>query len=154
MRGDDEPTTTGPGAPRGPAEPAEAALLRLRACVLRGLDRIEALARDRAAPGGDAALRDRLEALEAERDEALGRLEHDRRQLAEAWERLERERVAALAAGHRVGGPAPVAGPPAEPIPAPRPEAAGPDPVEQAILRQFQALRHDVRRNALGRHPA
>jgi hypothetical protein len=141
VRGDDEPTTT---------EPAEDALLRLRACVLRGLDRIEALARGRAATGGDAALRSRIEALEAERDEALERLEHDRRQLAEAWERLERERVAAIAGGHAVAPVAPVAGPPA----APRPEAAGPDPVERAILRQFQALRHDVRRNAVGRHPA
>ena len=153
MRGDDEPTTTGTGAARGPAEPAEEALQRLRARVLRGLDRIEALARQRAA-GGDVELRARLEELEAERAEAFERLEHDRRQLAEAWERLERERVAALAAGHGVGPAADVARPPTVPLPAPRPEPDGPDPVEQAVLRQFQALRHDVRRNALGRHPA
>lgn len=148
MRGDDQAATTGP---------AEDALIRLRDVVLRGLDRLEELARRRAASGDAAALRARVEALEAERDEAFERLEHDRRQLAEAWERLERERVAALAAGRGAAAPAPAVGPPtpaAEPRPAPRPAADGPDPVEQAILRQFQALRHDVRRNAVGRHPA
>jgi hypothetical protein len=79
-------------------------------------------------------------------------LDADRRLLAEAWERLEREQVdgrIAVAADPR---PARL---PTQ-VPAPKPvivslSSEGPSPISQAVLRQFEALRRDVRRASGGR---
>jgi hypothetical protein len=99
----------------------------------------------------EGRLLEELELLKRERLAMTERLEHDRRLLAEAWERLEREQAAAQRpALDRISSP----GRPAEPA-ALRPANAAvaavatrEDPVAQEILRQFQTLRHDVRKNA------
>jgi hypothetical protein len=149
-------------------------LERLRDLVHQRLDRIEAMARER---GDDPAhepsqreleLRNRIAELEerqarivaeARRMEqewhaGMEKIEHDRRLLAEAWERLERERI------DGVGHPAEAPGPkPTHPSPSPSPSfrpTVAPqsnDVVTHAVLKQFQALRSDVRKNANGRHP-
>jgi hypothetical protein len=158
----------------GPAPPPEPAALvacleQVRARVHRGLDRIEALTRQRPAADTGADLDRRRSELdqaraqfEAEarnwekaRKNQLEELERDRRLLAEAWERLEREQVE---------GPAPPAPPvaasgssilravgPAAPVA--RTTSAEESPITQAVLRQFESLRRDVRRSAESRRP-
>jgi hypothetical protein len=158
-------------------------LERLRQRVLERLDSLEALAQEQAAgartTGGnpgleadlmrkladleDAERRRRAEAERQERDwrESLARLDADRRLLAEAWERVEQERIAYSAAGaphqraNDHGPPVPNGVPAALAHPgglvAARSAAADSEPVHpitQAILRQFQTLSSDVRRNA------
>jgi hypothetical protein len=99
-------------------------------------------------------LRSDRDRWENERATLLEQLEHDRRLLAEAWERLERQR---LEHPEPQSGPAPRtaaaerAGDRAQPRVI-RAVVASDDanPVEQAILRQFQAVRRDVRRNSNG----
>jgi hypothetical protein len=161
----------------------------LRRLVLQRLSSIETLARERPAfapPAREiAALEDsfkirsdeleetrrRLQA-EAEREKqessaSLSQLEDDRRLLAEAWERVEQERIACSSAPQqnpslhsqgrnpqtaastglpRTGGSIPIrsAGTESDPY----------NPVTQAILRQFQTLCSDVRQSAPGRHAA
>jgi hypothetical protein len=144
-------------------------LERIHACVQQRLDQIEALARARAPSQSAAdadcepALRQTIVELEQTRERlhaesdchdrewhtALEQLENDRRLLAQAWERLERERIEALAAPHGHS-------------PAPSRQAERPasfpargmtadetnDAIAQAILRQFQSLQSDVRRAA------
>lgn len=96
----------------------------------------------------------------------LEQLEEDRRLLADAWSRLERAQIeAATATPERtpmVSGSSPrQPSAPHEATPAPTPGAgvgaaatrAAPldpatDPVAQSILRQFQTMQNDVRRNA------
>jgi hypothetical protein len=150
------------------------------------LDSLETMARQRPASGGAAGgianlertLQEKLDHLEEARrqlcaeaqrqqDEwsaSLTRLEADRRRLAEAWERVERERIDGLgAAGGQPHLHAESQGPPrgspatfvhaTAPGPA-RSAAADSDPnnpVARAILRQFQALCRDVRCNAEAR---
>ncbi len=118
---------------------------------------------DRALRQKVAELEEKLGRAQAEarrRDQewkaAIEQLEGDRKLLAEAWERLERERVDA--AGAPPAAPRPYAPRPA-PVP-PAPAAARPaatteadDAVAHAVLKQFQALRGDVRRNGTGRRP-
>ncbi len=153
------------GAPTAadPADPA-AALEQIRAGVHRWIDRIEGRLDDRprspTVPHDlDRAARDlekRREGLRAEADrrdrewaDRLEALERDRQLLAEAWERLEREQVAPAAPTPPVrAAPAPV------PSPTAAPSGYEQDsPVDRAILRQFEALRRDVRRTAEARNP-
>ncbi len=158
-------------------------LQRLRDRVLDRLDSIETIARQRSASapsaGASAALERALERRLADVEEterrlhalterhekewsaSLTQLEADRRLLAEAWERVERERIAYANAGephHRSHAPGqgpqngvPAALPPAGYLVAARSAVADSDPnhpVAQTILRQFQTLCSDVRRNA------
>jgi hypothetical protein len=158
----------------------------LRQLVIERLGSIEQLAEEKAAAlrrsrASEEALklesgeveesrRKLLEQTERQRKEweaALERLESDRRLLAEAWERVENERVDAMGlredqrvhpgsdhiqgAGSsrqlgRAGAPAQV-----------RPSSTHSDaynPVAQAILQQFQTLCSDVRRSANARRAA
>ena len=160
------------GRPFPPAvAPLVQGLERLRERVRERLDQIEALARDRAAVPEqtaetserervlhqrlaeleDAQRRQRVEAdrWEKERQAAAEQLEHDRRLLAEAWERLEREQVEAPATAHAPPRRTPADRPATAVVRAAIP-ADHDDPVAQAILKQFQTLRRDVRRNANG----
>jgi DNA repair exonuclease SbcCD ATPase subunit len=158
-------------------------LERLRDCIEQRLSRLEALARERAAGAvptptpeyselerslqrqiseyQEAQVRVRAQADRHEQEwrSALEQLENDRRLLADAWERIERERIEAVAATTAQGpgrpSPAERTQAPARPRPRPRDEVADPanDSVTQAILQQFHALRNDVRRNSKQRGP-
>jgi hypothetical protein len=153
-------------------------LEELRDCVLQKLDSIEGLARRRAGAASaeitrlEQTLKQRIEELEIERGrlrsgvdqeqsnwkQLLGQLESDRQLLAEAWERLERERIEVVGAGiasgsHRARpaeGSVPHVSPTPPPSVAPRAPAGAEsgNPVAETILRQFQALCSDVRRTA------
>jgi len=161
----------------------------LREMVLERLSSIETLGRERAAsalPAREiAALEDSFEKKsdeleearcrlkdQAERDKqdwtaSLAQLEDDRRLLAEAWERVEQERIDSLGAPqenlslHSQGqNPQPAASTrlphTGASIPI-RSAGTGSDsynPVAQAMLRQFQTLCSDVRQSAQGRHAA
>ncbi len=158
-------------------------LEQFRGSVHMQLDALEQMARQRAVGDGAdpasaeelvklrrrvgelEAARERLESesleWKAERQALLDRLEHDRKQLAEAWETLERERIMNPPQAARASEPARAA-----PAPTPEPLAATPpnnapaapggrkpsgsddDVVAQEILRQFQTLRRDVRRTS------
>ncbi len=158
----------------------------LRQRVLERLGALESIARQRTATttaaGGITALERTLQQRQAELEEArrqvraeaerqekewsasLTQLEADRRLLAEAWERLERQRIEGLGASERHShSHSQVQGQPrgasavildAAALAPARSAAAdsGPDnPIAQAILRQFQALARDVRCNAEAR---
>ena len=110
-------------------------------------------------------LRVQAERMEKEWSASLTQLEADRSLLAEAWERVERQRIEYVSRAEKPARPhAPVLGPTRAvlselpPMPAPalvRPAGADSDrnqPVARAILRQFQTLCSDVRRNAQGSH--
>ena len=161
-------------------------LQSLRERVLERLLSLETLAQSQSASAqGAAASADRERTLElklaeladterrlddqAARQEkewsaSLIKLESDRRLLAEAWERIERERIAcsnqsethhhgrAQGQGSQKGGLTDL--PHAGALVTARSAAADSDmnhPVTQAILRQFQTLSSDVRRNAAER---
>jgi len=159
-------------------------LQRLREWVLERLDSLETLARQRSASapaGGEIAGLERARELriadleeterrlraQAERQEkewiaSLSQLEADRRLLAEAWERVERERIeyqSASALHPHAQARCPQRGtsathPHAAAVVPARTAAADSDPnnpVAEAILRQFQTLSSDVRRSAEGR---
>jgi hypothetical protein len=152
--------------------------------VLERLDSLEALARRReasTAAASEIAVRERnLEHREAELEEArrqlhaeadrrekewsasLIQLESDRRSLAEAWERVERQRIECPGVSdghpdpHAQGQGAPRRGPAASLHTPVLTRSAATDldsnnPVAQAILREFQALSRDVRSNAAAR---
>jgi hypothetical protein len=149
-------------------------LEELRNCVLNRLESIEALARHCSGVSSveisrtEQMLRQRIEELERERSRSLAdlviedpsgtqlvtQLEKDRLLLAEAWERLERERIDAIAAGSVARPAAPAHHPQSadgramHSSPAPRPMATAEtaNPVADSILRQFQTLCSDVRR--------
>jgi hypothetical protein len=165
----------GPPGPR-PQRPDPQGLLlgleQLRSSLRQRLDSIEALALERPefAPADPtereqvlrrrvAELEERLARLsveakrrEQEHQAAMEQLEADRRLIAEAWERLELERTGFLApAAPAARQAAPAAAPPA-PVLRPTVDAAGNDAVANSILKQFQALRSDVRKNGSGRH--
>jgi hypothetical protein len=160
---------------KGPATTARLALIQsleeLRERVHRQLDALETIARARAEQSAKA-LHEREEQLqqrvvelehahlhikneadrwERERKAMLEQIEHDRRLLAEAWERLEREQVKNFGVV-QTAARSTVASAPA-PIPVPWPVTLSPStgrdqPVAEEVLRQFQSLRRDVRRNA------
>ena len=165
------PTKPGPQAlPSGLIHNLE----ELRSSVLRRLESIEALARRRSGVPSveitrtEQMLRQRIDELELERSRSLSdlaseepsdkqlltQLENARKLLAEAWERLERERIDAIAAGSVARPALPAHHPhPAEGLamhgsPAPRLTATAEtaNPVAESILRQFQTLCSDVRR--------
>jgi hypothetical protein len=162
-------------------------LQRLRERVMERLDALEILAREQFTCG--SAERDgtnlartlelkRAELEEAERQicaraerqekdwsAALSKLEADRQLLADAWDRVERERVAHSGApethdrccyqGLGRQKRAPVGRPHANALVEPRSgtaESASGDPVPQPVLRQYETLCSDVRRNAVERH--
>jgi hypothetical protein len=154
----------------------------LRQRVLERLDALEALARQRPASAlDDGGIADRERALrqreaeldearlqvrqEAERQskewgEALAQLDADRRRLAEAWERVERQRIEGLGASeghlpHCAHGPGPSAAPAHAATLGPtsfaRIDPEPNNPVARAILRQFETLGRDVRSSAEAR---
>lgn len=146
-------------------------LERLRDVIRQRLDQIEVLAREgianpaeellalqrRIADLEEANEQLRVEAERRERDWQAGleRLEQDRELLADAWDRLERERIEehianAVPHAHRAGSASSLAPADRPSAPQVRSELSGmpDDPVAQAILRQFEILRGDVRRNA------
>ena len=145
---------------------------RLRETLLQRLDVLESIAAEQAVLNGNSPsereqiLRERSAVLEAslariqaelkrkeqEWEEKIQLLEQDRRLISEAWERLEEEQIHGGGASnepsrdtsddrHNANGPA--YRPPAQ-------DEAN-DQVAKAILRQFQTLQGDVRRNANGR---
>jgi hypothetical protein len=150
-------------------------LERLRDGLLERLDRIEAMAADQSAlldidsSERERLFRDRLSVLEAaharllaesrrreqEWQDVLKQLEADRLLLADAWERLEQAQVNDEPRANALSQAAPIS------VKAPQPVAAavaaGPpsddydDPVTRNVLRQFQALSQDVRRNTRGK---
>jgi hypothetical protein len=161
-------------------------LHRLRERVQKRLDALEILAREQISCGsavGDSTgqarslelKRAELEEAErqicarAERQEkdwtaAMTKLEADRRLLAEAWERVERERVAHSGAAEThdrscYQGPGRqqrtlVGRPHADALAEPRSataESDSADPVPPPSLRQYETLCSDVRRNAVAR---
>ena len=151
-------------------------LEELRSSVISRLLAIEDLARRRSsAPSAETSrlvqsLREKIEELELDRNRLRAdvergegdwkrlqaQFENDRQLLAEAWERLERERIEAG------GNPATGAARQAPAAHRPRPPDDGPthslspsrtaasgetgNPVAETILRQFQVLCSDVRR--------
>lgn len=145
-------------------------LERVRECFEQRLGRLEAAARERTVqPVADRSeleqtleqriheyeeaqlgLRAQVERHDQEWRTALEQLEGDRALLAESWERLERERIEGSAATPHAASRVPVADRSKAPPVRPRPDPAGPDDdhVAHAILKQFQVLRNDVRRNA------
>jgi hypothetical protein len=177
---------SGPASTRSAPAAVIQDLQGLRQWVLDRLDSLEALARQRgtsAAAGGDIpalerTLQQRLDELEearsrlcaeVERQEkdwsaSLNQLEADRRLLAEAWERIERQRIEGFGTSpvhphpHAQGQASPRGVPAAVAhpvVPAPARSAASDsdanNPVAQAVLRQFQTLCRDVRCNAEAR---
>jgi len=160
-------------------------LLRLRERVLERLDAIQVLANQACEPSsrppelerleqtlrqGMSELeearrqcRDEIERRQAEWNARLIELEADRHSLAEAWERVERERIEAPAAVSGGATPhlhAPIANAGTRrawnAMGAATPGSAASEhhpsnPVAQAILREFQTLSRDVRSNTAAR---
>ena len=159
-------------AARPDSEVIARGLERLRDTLLQRLEQLDELAAeqadmlDRDSSQRESELRDRLSALEAaharvlaetrrreqEWQEVLRQLETDRRLLAEAWDRLEQTQAQYEPRADPPERPA-VASPPGGTLgPSVRSAEDEPDDiVTRAILRQFQALSNDVRRNAGGR---
>jgi hypothetical protein len=161
-------------------------LERLRELVLKRLSSIEMLAREHLASALPARemveLEDSFKKKSAELEEtrrllqvqadqaredwlaAMSKLEDDRRLLAEAWERVETERIDSLnarQASQSLNSPidnprtAGSTGLPTKsasiPIRSAGPLADSCNPVTEEILRQFQTLCSDVRQSAVGR---
>jgi hypothetical protein len=146
-------------------------LEHLRECIERRLKGLEAATRRQPGatvrePAGvegefqqtiveyeEAQLRLRLQAERRDQEwrAALEQLDGDRKLLADAWERLERERLEGFPRGPAQGADRlpRFEGATMAPIGS-RPELADPgnDVLSHTILKQFQALRNDVRRNA------
>jgi hypothetical protein len=155
--------TVGPeeASPATDASAFAATLERIRVCLHGWLDRIEGrleAAAPTPAAGPDPApaaraLEEQRDALrkEAERrdrewTERLEALENDRRLLADAWERLELAQSSAPAIRPMAAAPSSV--PSAAMSSAPPPRSDPENPIDRAILRQFEILRRDVRRTA------
>ncbi|GAC1344963.1 MAG: hypothetical protein NVSMB14_08450 [Isosphaeraceae bacterium] len=153
-------------------------LEELRQRVHRRLDHIQDLLHDRLARtvldksegNGCRRIEELEEAVEAAKNEtrraevermaALEKLEQDRCLLAEAWERLERERIDFEAGRDQIAldsNPPPrtlssaANYPPLAPVRSAS-SSPGDDSVERAIFQQFQALKRDVRRKADSRN--
>jgi DNA repair exonuclease SbcCD ATPase subunit len=163
---------------RTSSRPGHVALLqgleRVREGIRQRLDQIEDLARQRSEPPSgaisgrerelerriadleesQARSRDEARRLEEQGREAIERLEQDRRQLAEAWEVLEQEQIALARAAHGTPPTVPDAAgyAPAKSLRA-NLNSEGENPLAREILKQFQSLRRDVRRNAHELHP-
>jgi chromosome segregation ATPase len=90
-----------------------------------------------------------LERLKESHRTALEPLEHDRQLLADAWARLEREQIRAS----RTATPTPKTA--SVPLANTEPQSMPPeqDKFAMDVLRQFQALRRDVRGNATPSQP-
>jgi len=173
VNGDSGNSRPKPGAGRPDPTALAQTLERLREELLQRLAVVESVAMEHVALSGydpserEQILRERASTLEAslsriqaelkrrelEWEEQLESLQHDRKLITQAWERLEEEQIQA-------GTPASVS-----PREAPPPDRAATtsatyrpptpdesnDQVTKAILKQFQALQGDVRRNAKGR---
>ncbi|WP_406694950.1 hypothetical protein V5E97_28300 [Singulisphaera sp. Ch08] len=164
------------GTARPDLRPLHQGLERFRDLVHQQLDRIEAMALERNdTPSShpdpsqrELELRKKIAELEerqarlvteARRMEqewqtGMEKIENDRRLLAEAWDRLERERIDGGVG--TTDAPKPSSSPVHDssatvfrPVVAPESN----DVVTHTVLSQFQALRSDVRRNANGRRP-
>jgi hypothetical protein len=79
--------------------------------------------------------------MRQEHQTSLEQLEHDRALLAEAWDRVEQERIKCAQAPRKV-----VVNPFAPQVPVSSVTPSSEDPVIQAVLSQFQTLRRDVRK--------
>ena len=146
-------------------------LERLRECIERRLKALEAAVRQQTGPTvsepsdaqGEfqqriaeheaAQLRLRLQAERRDQEwrTALEQLEGDRKLLADAWEQLERERLegSSRAQGQGIDRSSVLESGATVPIRSrPEPVDPGNDVLSHAILKQFQALRNDVRRTA------
>jgi hypothetical protein len=90
-----------------------------------------------------------LERLKESHRTALEPLEHDRQLLADAWARLEREQIRASRPATATPKTASV------PLASTEPQSMPPeqDKFAMDVLRQFQALRRDVRGNATPSQP-
>jgi hypothetical protein len=157
---------------RSGTEPVESGLAGRRSLVLAleeirrtlhgRLDALETLARTRARnPNGETEdrlkqqvaelqrqcnqLRGEAERMRQAQHTSLEQLEHDRLLLAEAWDRLEQERLK-CAQPHREERRKAAANPSAPQAPISSVAPSSDDPVIQAVLRQFQTLQRDVRR--------
>jgi hypothetical protein len=176
-------TGSWPTSVRAALSDLEQSLQSLRQLVLQRLDSLQSLARrplsSAPAAGETAALARTLELKKTELAEterrlaalaehqqtewnaSLTQLEADRRLLADAWERIERERIEHLAEadsqehcqahrqGSRSGGPA--AGPTglaAAPLRSGVFDSSQNRPLPHAIVRQFETLCSDVRRTS------
>jgi hypothetical protein len=169
----DRITSPQPNARSG-TEPVEAglagrrslslALEEIRCTILGRLDAFEALARNRAR-GSDGEteeqlkqqvaelqrqcnqLRGETERMRQEQRTTFEQLDHDRLLLAEAWDRLEQERLRCIQ-HPREERPKAAASSIAPPAPMSSTTTGSDDPVIQAVLRQFQSLQRDVRKAA------
>lgn len=145
------PTTSWrrPSDQAGPSTAREQARRALR----ERLDRIEALARELADTLSDHDQLTRrfqeIESRERRWADDVERLDADRRQLVEAWEALERERIAMKRETPSAVRPGPFNAAPTTTTTVTTP-APGEGPITRAILQQFQAVRRDVR-DAAGR---
>ncbi|MFO0909558.1 MAG: hypothetical protein U0794_14585 [Isosphaeraceae bacterium] len=174
--GEPAPTRTKRGAPQPSAATVSEGLDRLRDTVVQRLALLETQVAESLELTGtspserEQALRERIVVLEAaqarlqaevkrreqEWQDLLDQLEEDRHLLAEAWDRIEKERIEAQSRPT----PAPVTRGPttqvdrevvaAMPPPAHRPTSgeSSEDLMTRDILRQFQTLKNDVRRNS------
>ncbi|AGA27687.1 hypothetical protein [Singulisphaera acidiphila] len=177
----DPPTSSNslqPPSPKGEASrpdlrPLHQGLERFRAFVHQQLDRIEAMVLERDdAPPPDSSRRElELRKTIAELEERQARLvteatrmeqewqagmekiENDRRLLADAWDRLERERIDGGSSSTEAMRPSPAALAPPSAGFRPAVASSSNDGVTHTVLSQFQTLRSDVRRNAKERRP-
>lgn len=156
-----------PGVARNDPTVLAEGLDRLREAILQRLNALEALAGEQIEGAGvpssdrERALREKVATLEAsharlhaefrrreqEWEDNLAQVEHDRKLLTEAWERLEQEQADVTVQAepdNHAGHP----GRPAAPVAAPTVYQPSGDSVTTAILREFEALRGDIRRNA------
>ncbi|HEV3165236.1 MAG TPA: hypothetical protein VGZ22_14515 [Isosphaeraceae bacterium] len=143
-------------------------LEHLRTQVHQRLDAIENLVRERTRRGSndiraqsdpltqraqdlqraESRLRTEAERWKQERKASVDQLERDRLLLAQAWERLERERVQQAMRPPAEPQPQPIPARQAGILPMPSADASRTDPgLEEEMLRQFQSVRRDVRRN-------
>lgn len=161
-----------PGAARPDTVALAQGFERLRDALLQRLEVLESIAAEHAALSDftpsdrEQILKERVSTLEAslsrlqaelkrrdqEWDEQILLLDEDRGLITEAWDRLEAEQIQGT--GHSSEAAresAPVGHVPNGPAYRPPAPDESNDPVAKAILRQFQSLQGDVRRNANGR---
>jgi DNA repair exonuclease SbcCD ATPase subunit len=160
-----EPSPGGLELVHAPASAVTAEIERIRASVHHWIDQIEHGLRDR--PGDPVADRERQLAQEQEELEhnrqvlqgeierraheweaLLEALERDRQLLADAWERLESEQLAVAGSSRAAAHAVTVDSSPVSRADAPRSPTETDTAVSRAILRQFEALRQDVRTQA------
>lgn len=134
---------------------------RIRSAIRLALDQFEARLRTRLASGNRLPedLGEEYHRLSEERrqfesemeqrtkewNELMEQLQQERTALAQAWENLERERTEALAAGSLSHLPTSNERIDAAVRVAARTSSESDETIARALLRQFEALRHDVR---------